>query len=82
MDEKLRTVILTIEAAAEIAGVHPTSLVKYERQGHLPARRQLGGSKVFLRSDFEKWLADRDAGRLGVRVTAGKHRKAEQSAVH
>jgi excisionase family DNA binding protein len=47
---------LTLSDAAEILGVHPSTVRKWSDEGVLPVRRTQGGHRRYLRSEVELWL--------------------------
>ncbi|HSS10539.1 MAG TPA: helix-turn-helix domain-containing protein [Acidimicrobiales bacterium] len=51
---------LTVGEAAELIGIHPTTLRRYEREGLIKARRTPTNQRRFRRSDVEKLLPPPD----------------------
>jgi excisionase family DNA binding protein len=47
---------LTLSDAAEILGVHPSTVRKWSDEGVLPVRRTQGGHRRYLRSEVELWM--------------------------
>jgi excisionase family DNA binding protein len=47
---------LTLSDAAEILGVHPSTVRKWSDEGVLPVRRTQGGHRRYLRSEVELWI--------------------------
>ena len=50
---------MSLSAAAELLGVHPSTLRLWADRGELPARRTPGKHRRFLRSEVEAWAAAR-----------------------
>lgn len=48
---------VSLGEAAQIIGVHPTTIRNWAEQGKLPYRRTPGGHRRFCRTDLEQWLA-------------------------
>lgn len=48
---------LGLSEAAELVGVHPSTLRNWADQGKLPVHRTAGGHRRFLRSEIEGWTA-------------------------
>lgn len=47
--------------ACEILGVHPNTLRRWVKLGHIPAIRTEGGERRFLLSDLRKYIDKRQA---------------------
>ena len=47
---------LSLSDAAEILGVHPSTVRKWSDEGVLPVRRTQGGHRRYLRSEVELWM--------------------------
>lgn len=47
---------LSLSEAAEMLGVHPSTVRSWADQGRLPAHRTQGGHRRFRRTDVELWL--------------------------
>lgn len=52
---------LSLGEAAELLGVHPSTVRRWADEGHLPVRRTAGGHRRFLRTEIELWSAARRA---------------------
>lgn len=52
---KQRSEWVGLGEAAEILGVHPTTVRAWADKGELPSRRTPGGHRRFRRSDLEQW---------------------------
>jgi excisionase family DNA binding protein len=50
---------LSLNKAAEILGVHPSTVRNWSNQGILPVHRTQGGHRRFLRSEIELWMLSR-----------------------
>ena len=48
---------LSLGAAAELLGVHPSTVRSWSDQGKLPVHRTRGGHRRYLRSEVELWMA-------------------------
>ena len=46
---------LSLSQAAEVLGVHPSTVRSWADQGSLPAQRTQGGHRRFRRTDVEQW---------------------------
>lgn len=53
--------LLSVSAAARLLGVSASSLRAWAAGGKVPHRRTAGGHRRFLKSDLERWLAERGA---------------------
>jgi excisionase family DNA binding protein len=54
---------LSLGDAAQLLGVHPSTVRSWSNRGFLPVHRTQGGHRRYLRSEVELWLqAQRDAG--------------------
>ncbi|MBN1681919.1 MAG: helix-turn-helix domain-containing protein [Anaerolineae bacterium] len=54
---------VSLGEAAEIIGVHPTTIRNWAERGELPFRRTPGGHRRFRRSDLKQWLASQHKSR-------------------
>ncbi len=50
---------VTLSEAAEILGVHPSTVRHWADSGELPSQRTRGGHRRFRRRDLEQWTASR-----------------------
>ena len=55
----MQTEWLSLNKAAEILGVHPSTVRNWSNQGVLPVHRTQGGHRRFLRSEIELWMLSR-----------------------
>jgi excisionase family DNA binding protein len=53
---------LSLGAAAELLGVHPSTLRSWSDHGLLPVHRTQGGHRRYLRSEIDLWLEARRGG--------------------
>jgi excisionase family DNA binding protein len=61
-----RSMYLTPQDVAQLAGVSSWTVRQWERDGKLPAERTAGaGIRLFRRADVDRLLADRRAKREG-----------------
>jgi len=51
--------MLTVRQAADVAGVHPQTLRRWEKAGHITARRTPGNQRRYRRADVEQLVAER-----------------------
>lgn len=52
---------LNLSAAAEVLGVHPSTVRNWADQGKLPVRRTQGGHRRFLENELELWNKSQSA---------------------
>jgi excisionase family DNA binding protein len=50
---------LNLSEAANMLGVHPSTVRSWSDKGHLPAHRTQGGHRRFRRSEVESWMRTR-----------------------
>lgn len=55
-EERLRDVFLTPQEAAQIARVHPVTLLRWCREGRVPHRRLSTRKVIFSLKDLTAWL--------------------------
>jgi excisionase family DNA binding protein len=53
---------LSLGEAADVLGVHPSTVRKWADEGKLPVRRTAGGHRRFLRAELEIWSAAQQSG--------------------
>lgn len=53
---------LSLGEAADVLGVHPSTVRKWADEGKLPVRRTPGGHRRFLRTEIELWSAAQRTG--------------------
>ncbi len=51
---------VSLGEAAEILGVHPTTVRSWADSGELPSKRTPGGHRRFRRQDLDQWITRRD----------------------
>jgi excisionase family DNA binding protein len=56
MAEKLRADWLSLSGAAEMLGVHPSTVRLWSDKGAFPVHRTSGGHRRYLRSEVELWM--------------------------
>ena len=50
---------LNLSAAAQMLGVHPSTVRSWSDQGHLPTHRTQGGHRRYKRNEIELWIQSR-----------------------
>jgi excisionase family DNA binding protein len=60
---------LNLSEAAELLGVHPSTVRQWADRGELPAQRTAGGHRRFRRDDVEGSAMARATGRVAARMT-------------
>lgn len=53
---------LSLGEAAELLGIHPSTVRSWSDGGYLPVRRTRGGHRRFRRSDLELWIQSQRSG--------------------
>lgn len=56
MVAKLREAWLSLSGAAQMLGVHPSTVRLWSNQGNFPVHRTSGGHRRYLRSEVELWM--------------------------
>ena len=56
-DEMLtQLAVLNLSEFAQLTGMDPSTVLRKEREGHIPRRRDLAGRLVFLTKEVREWM--------------------------
>jgi len=59
MTEQILTEWLSLQQAAKVLGIHPTTLRAWSDRGRITSQRTPGGHRRFSRTDLQTWLESR-----------------------